>query len=158
MKRVAILAFSVLVIGCSTQLSPTGKRVNMQQEIEHPVVRKPLAEVGTNGNDDLVAPFGRFGQQDTVYGLNGRDDINGHNGDDDLYGGNSPDRIAGDYDEDCIVGGRGWGDLSGGAMLTPSKLLTARKILLPAAMASRIRPALTKKRMLRDVNSSTGNV
>jgi Ca2+-binding RTX toxin-like protein len=112
MKRLAILPIAVLVIGCSTQ-AESGKTADNQ--IEHPVIRKPLTEVGTNGNDDLIAPFDHFGQQDTVYGLNGRDELFGDNGDDELYGGNGQDRILGDYDEDYIVGGQGRDYLSGNA-------------------------------------------
>jgi Ca2+-binding RTX toxin-like protein len=113
-KRVAILAIAALVIGCSTQLPPTEKSANGEADYEHPVIRKPLTEVGTNGNDDLVAPFSQF-QRDTVYGLNGRDELFGDNGDDELYGGNGQDRFLGDYDEDYIVGGQGWDYLSGNA-------------------------------------------
>jgi Ca2+-binding RTX toxin-like protein len=84
--------------------------------------------VGTNGNDDLIAPFGAFGQQDTAYGLNGHDDIFGYIGDDELYGGNGQDRIEGYEDADYMVGGQGWDYLTGDAMLTPSKLLMAGRM------------------------------
>src|SRR5918995_5107294 len=115
MKRLAILLIAVSVIGCSTQpMSPNVRTAKEGSQVEHPVIRTPLTEVGTNGNDDLVAPFSRF-QQDTVYGLNGRDHINGFIGDDSLYGGNGQDRILGDYDEDYIVGGKGRDYLSGNA-------------------------------------------
>jgi Ca2+-binding RTX toxin-like protein len=110
MKRIALMAIAVLVTGCSTQPPVIVKSSN---DYEHPVIRKPLTEVGTSGNDDLVAPFSRF-QQDTVYGLNGRDWIDGHIGDDDLYGGDGNDHIYGDEDADYIVGGQGWDFLSGG--------------------------------------------
>jgi Ca2+-binding RTX toxin-like protein len=111
-KRLAILAIAVLVIGCSTQPEVVK---TADDQIEHPVIRKPLTEVGTNGNDDLITPFDHFGQQDTVYVLNGRDQLFGDNGDDELYGGNGPDRILGDFDKDYIVGGQGQDYLSGNA-------------------------------------------
>ena len=115
MKRLAILLIAVSVIGCSTQpMSPNVRTAKEGSQVEHPVIRTPLTEVGTNGNDDLVAPFSRF-QQDTAYGLNGRDELYGDSGDDELYGGNGQDRILGDSDEDYIVGGKGWDYLSGNA-------------------------------------------
>jgi Ca2+-binding RTX toxin-like protein len=111
-KRVLLLA--LLIVGCSTQPPAVESAKPDKDNIEHPVVRTPLTEVGTNGNDDLVAPFSRF-QQDTVYGLNGQDEQFGEKGDDQLYGGNGQDRILGDYDEDYIVGGDGRDYLSGNA-------------------------------------------
>lgn len=102
MKRLAILAFAVLML---TLVIATAADAGI---FHHTVF-------GTNGNDDLIAPFGYIGQDDTVYGLGGRDDIFGAEGDDDLYGGNGQDRILGDYDDDYIVGGKGWDYLSGNA-------------------------------------------
>lgn len=114
MKRLAILLIAVSVIGCSTQpMSPNIRTAKEGSQVEHPVIRTPLTHIGTNGNDDLVAPFSRF-QRDTVYGLDGRDLINGIDGDDELYGGNGPDHIFGYDDQDYMVGGQGPDFLSGG--------------------------------------------
>jgi PBP1b-binding outer membrane lipoprotein LpoB len=59
-KRIAILAIAVLLVRCSTQPPAVESAKSAKDDIEHPVVRTPLTEVGTNGNDDLVAPFSRF--------------------------------------------------------------------------------------------------
>ena len=142
MKRIAILAIAVLLVSCSS-----GPPVNVKpakDEINHPVIRTPLTEVGTNGNDDLVAPFSRF-QQDTLYGLNGRDRINGFIGDDALYGGNGQDRILGDYDEDYIVGGDGRDYLSGNAHADTIEAADGQKDTVYCGSGERDRASVDKK-------------
>ena len=104
MKRIAILALAALIMAAIVATAAYAA----------PRIFTHTA-VGTNGNDDLIAPFGRIGQQDTAYGLNGRDEIFGDNGDDKLYGGNGNDRILSDYEADYIVGGQGRDYLSGNA-------------------------------------------
>jgi Ca2+-binding RTX toxin-like protein len=115
MKRLLTVLFMALpAFGCSSSIveEPTAEH---QPRFKHPVIKKPLAQVGSDGNDDLIAPFGIEGQQDLVYGLDGRDEIYGHIGYDELYGGNGNDEILGDYGPDYIVGGQGWDYLSGNA-------------------------------------------
>lgn len=144
MKRIAILAIAVLLVSCSTQPPAVESAKPAKDNIEHPVVRTPLTEVGTNGNNDLVAPFSRF-QQDTVYGLNGTDYLFGSNGDDQLYGGNGQDRILGDYDEDYIVGGKGWDYLSGNAHADTIEAADGQKDTVYCGSGERDRASVDKE-------------
>lgn len=62
MKRVVILALVVVLIMAAIVATAAYAAPRV---FAHTVV-------GTNGNDDLIAPFGAFGKQDTAYGLDGR--------------------------------------------------------------------------------------